>query len=311
MVDFGAIGRRALARLVLLALSLAMLAVAGQAAGTTAPKPAAAPSEPPMTVAVVRSSSPGCEPNCPQWIAAEGRITAQSPGLFKKALKLAGQTRLPVIITSPGGDVEAALAIGAMIRLRKLDVAVGWTLYSGCGPAQTDCELPKQQAGTFRGMVFTYRAYCASACPFILAAGQQRLLGPGAVAGVHQISTTMVQDRLLYREKYIIVSGKKEVISRTLISRKPAKSIVTTKLAKSLRRTLTAYLTTMGVGTGLLELFELAPPSSIHLLQPGEVTSTKLVTAFMPAGSLVETSLCQAATPAGNCVKLEPPALTP
>lgn len=283
-----------------------LLLLAAVTASAATKKTAAPPLDPPMTVAVVRSSVSGCEPDCPQWIAAEGRITPNTPALFRKALKLAGKRRLPVIITSPGGDVDAALAIGNLIRARKLDVAVGWTFFTGCWPQQKDCKLPKQQAGVYRGSALTYRAYCASACPFILAAGQQRLLGPGAVAGVHQISTTMIQDRSLYREKYIMVKGKKKVLSRTLVSRKPAKSYVTTKLAKSHRRKLTAYLKTMGVGVELIGLFDKAPPSSIYMLGAQEATATKLVTAFEPAGSLVDNGLCRAATPAGNCVKLEP-----
>ena len=283
-----------------------LLLLAAVTASAATKKTAAPPLDPPMTVVVVRSSVSGCEPDCPQWIAAEGRITPNTPALFRKALKLAGKRRLPVIITSPGGDVDAALAIGNLIRARKLDVAVGWTFFTGCWPQQKDCKLPKQQAGVYRGSALTYRAYCASACPFILAAGQQRLLGPGAVAGVHQISTTMIQDRSLYREKYIMVKGKKKVLSRTLVSRKPAKSYVTTKLAKSHRRKLTAYLKTMGVGVELIGLFDKAPPSSIYMLGAQEATATKLVTAFEPAGSLVDNGLCRGTTPAGNCVKLEP-----
>ncbi|HUR42840.1 MAG TPA: hypothetical protein VMZ01_01945 [Aestuariivirga sp.] len=297
----GGIGRTAITGL-LLAL---MVVLAG--AGTKAPPKF----DPPMTVVVVRSSVSGCEPDCPQWIAAEGRITGNTPALFKKALKLAGKKRLPVIITSPGGDVDAALAIGTLIRARKLDVAVGWTFFTGCWPQLKGCKLPKQQAGVYRGTAVTYRAYCASACPFILAAGQQRLLGPGAAAGVHQISTTMIEDRTLYRESYIVVKGKKKVLSRTLISRKPVTRSVTTKLGKSQRGKLTGYLKDMGVRAEFLGIFDKAPPSSIYVLQPQEAASTKLVTAFLAAGSLVDASRCQGAARADNCVKLAPPSRKP
>jgi len=289
IVALGVARRLALAGFLLTALALT--------ATSATKKKAAPPVDPPMTVVVVRSSIPSCEPDCPQWISAQGRITANSPAVFKKALKLAGKKRLPVIITSPGGDVDAALAIGNLIRARKLDVAVGWTVFSGCEPRQKDCK-----PAVYKGTVYTYGSYCASACPFILAAGQQRLLGWGAMVGVHKISTTMIQDRSLYREKYIIVKGKKKVLSRTLVSRKPAKSYVTTKLAKSNRRKLTAYLKTMGVGVELIGLFDKAPPTSIYMLTPEEAASTKLVTAFSSAASLVGTYLCSGPTPADNCV---------
>ena len=114
---------------------------------TTKKKPVEkAPVSPAMTFAIVRSGIVGCEPNCPQWISAEGQIMPGSASQFRKILKQAGKLRLPVVITSPGGDVEAALAIGQMIRERKLDVLVGWTLFTGCNPTTVKtCKLPKAQ----------------------------------------------------------------------------------------------------------------------------------------------------------------------
>src|SRR6185295_7098254 len=64
------------------------------------------PPSPPMVFAVVRSGIVGCEPNCPQWISAEGQIMPGSAGQFRKILKQTGKMRLPVVITSQGGDVE-------------------------------------------------------------------------------------------------------------------------------------------------------------------------------------------------------------
>src|SRR6188474_216932 len=103
----------------LLVFLLVQAAAAG--AATTKKKPEVqAPVAPPMIFAIVRSGVTGCEPNCPQWISAEGQIMPGSAGQFRKILKQAGKQRLPVVITSQGGDVEAALAIGNLIRERKL-----------------------------------------------------------------------------------------------------------------------------------------------------------------------------------------------
>src|SRR4029453_10051238 len=65
----------------------------------------------PMRVVIVRSVMAGCGSLCPQWISAEGQITAQSPAVFKKALAKAKDLRLPIVVTSVGGDVDAALKI--------------------------------------------------------------------------------------------------------------------------------------------------------------------------------------------------------
>jgi hypothetical protein len=298
----------------LLAFLLVQTAL-GEAATVKKKPEVKVPPSPSMVFAIVRSGVTGCEPNCPQWISAEGQIMPGSAGQFRKILKQAGKMRLPVVITSQGGDVEAALAIGQMIRERKLDVIVGWTLFTGCNPSVKTCKLPKEQKGVYAGLAMTSRAYCFSACPFILAAGQKRMLGTGAILGVHEISTQPITQRIRYNETYRIVNGKKKVLSRTVLSRKNIIGKVTTKLSKPFDRKLRNYLTTMGVSVTMLDLLHLAPPSSIHNLTTEEGKSTKLVTAFGNAGELVSNSLCKTTPSADNCkveknfaVALVPPA---
>jgi hypothetical protein len=259
-------------------------------------------SRPSMTFAIVRSSVPGCEPNCPQWIAAEGELKPGTGGQFRQFLKKLGNQRLPIIITSPGGDVNSALSMGRMIRTRKLDVAVGWTLYSGCAPNVKTCTLPKGQNGVYRGTAATGQGYCASACPFILMGGIRRLQGAGAYIGVHEISTQPYYERLRYYETYRMVNGKKKILSRKLLSRKKIIGKATTKLGKPFNNKLRSYLAEMGVDVKFLELLRLAPPSSIHYLTFDEAKSTHLVTDFLPGNVLTQNSLCQQKPPAASCV---------
>lgn len=291
-------------RIISVGRSLAFAALAWTLAAIpafAAPKKAAPPQDPPLTAHIVRSSMPGCEPDCPQWIAVSGALTAGSPAVFKKALKQAGKARLPVIINSPGGDVDAALAIGRMIRERKLDVAVGWTLYSGCAPKDKACKLPKADKGVYRGLIFAFNGYCLSACPFILAAGQKRLAGGGALVGVHQISSQSIQERVTYREEYRMVNGKKKVISRKVLGRKTVKGKVTAKMSKPLRRKLEAYLQGMGVKPALVDLLDRAPPESIYLLQHDDLNSTDLATSQESAVTMGDPGLCKFDQPAENC----------
>ncbi len=284
------------------ALALLLVQAVTVETATTKKKPVEkAPVSPPMVFAIVRSATVGCEPNCPQWISAEGQIMPGSASQFRKILKQAGKLRLPVVITSQGGDVEAALAIGQMIRERKLDVLVGWTLFTGCNPTVKTCKLPKEQKGVYAGLAMTSRGYCLSACPFIVAAGQKRILGAGAVLGVHEITTQPITQRIRYNETYRMVNGKKKVLSRKVVSRKNIIGKPTTKLSKSFDKKLKAYLTTMGVSVAMLDLLRLAPPSAIHTLSNNEMKSTNLVTAFGDAAELVSNSLCKTATPADNC----------
>jgi hypothetical protein len=299
--ELGVPGFRQVLSLALVLALLLVQAVMGDAA-TTKKKPVEkAPVLPSMAFAIVRSGIVGCEPNCPQWISAEGQIMPGSANQFRKILKQAGDLRLPVVITSPGGDVEAALAIGQMIRQRKLDVLVGWTLFTGCNPTVKTCKLPKEQKGVYAGLVMTSRGYCLSACPFIFAAGQKRILGSGAFLGVHEITTQPITQRIRYNETYRIVNGKKKVLSRKVVSRKNIIGKSTTKLSKSFDKKLKAYLNTMGVSLAMLDLLHLAPPSAIHTLTMEEMKSTNLVTALGNAADLVSNSLCKAATPADSC----------
>jgi hypothetical protein len=164
--------------LVLLAVILAL----GDCGSTLAAKKKSAPPSPPkliyeapMTVVIVRNNVSLCEPNCPEWIAAEGEITDGTPAKFRDVFKRMGKKQLPIVIRSPGGSINAALEIGKMIRKRKLDVAVGSTQFDGCGPNRKDCKLPKVNKGIYRGTASSFYGFCNSACPLILAGGTVRL----------------------------------------------------------------------------------------------------------------------------------------
>lgn len=87
-------------------------------------------------------------------IIAIGEIRADTPVQLRKLLSLLDGRKLPVVITSPGGRLSAALSMGRMIRKYGLDVTVQGT--------------------------------CTSACPFVLAGGIERRVEQGAIVGVHQ-----------------------------------------------------------------------------------------------------------------------------
>lgn len=259
--------------------------------------------EPPMTVVIVRDSAADCEPLCPQWISAEGEITNATPALFRKAIQNAGKADLPVLIQSGGGDVRAAIAIGRMIRKRGLDVGVGWTNFRDiCKPSQS-CKLPPENNGIYHGISYHTEAYCSSACPLILAGGVKRTAGWGTYIGVHQVLTKWVQsDALTIREKYYIIHGRKKVVSRTVIARKKGKSYTTNGLYKGLRKELTAYLNTMGVGLGLFDDMDKAPPTSIYWMPADELSKLKLLTGSDQSDTMLSRSICRAQPAPSLCV---------
>lgn len=290
-------------RLALIMVAMLLAFGAAQGASKTKKKQAAPPQVPVMSVVIVQSNLPNCAPLCPQWISAEGQITEKTPALFRKVLAKTGKQMLPVIVSSPGGDVEAALAIGEILRARHAEVVIGWTYFADCAPAAKDCKLKKEAKGIYRGLAMGWNAYCMSACSFILASGEKRVLPTGGYLGVHQISQRVSQEKVYYRENYKIVNGKKKVISRKVVSRKPYKSYTTTRLGKADNRKIANYLDKMGVNRKqVLALFEMASPSEIHLLSNDEAKGTRLVTDFVTAVDLMPLSLCNSNPPAPNCV---------
>ncbi len=260
--------------------------------------------EPSMRVVIVRDSAPDCEPLCPQWISAEGEIVAGTPALFKRALKNAGKAKLPVVIQSGGGNVRAALEIGRLIRKAGLDVGVGWTSFRDiCKPGSANCKLPPENGSLYRGIPFHGGAYCSSACPLVLAGGINRLAGPGTYIGEHQVLTSWVQgDSITYREKFYMVQGKKKIISRTVVSRKKGKSFTTNGLYKGLRKELTVYLNQMGVGLGLFDAMEKAPPTSIYWMPEDELSKLKLVTSSAQLDTVLSRAVCKGKPAPSFCV---------
>ena len=114
----------------LLALASTLLALPA----TAQDKSAAAPQPEPMRFVVTRSAEP-CEPDCREWIAAQGAITKDTPAELRRALTDLNGRKLPLLVYSTGGTVEAAwdaFSRGSAIRrakragfLRNVAVALG------------------------------------------------------------------------------------------------------------------------------------------------------------------------------------------
>ncbi|MGT2468889.1 hypothetical protein ACVOMV_35760 [Mesorhizobium atlanticum] len=267
---------------------------------------AAAKEDPPdygptMRFVVVRSSAPGCEPNCPEWISAEGTIEAGTPALFRRLLSTLGGRQLPIVVNSPGGNVDAALQLGRMIRKNKLDIAVGITEFSGCLPGTKNCRDNDAKQQPYSGVAYDSGAMCNSACPLMFAGGVRRVVGEWAYLGVHQITTTFRREKLLYRTTYRVVNGKKKIISTRIVSRKNAGSYKTYEMSKAVEKRLSAYLKEMGVEQGVLDVMKATPASDIRQIEPDDMLEMKLVTSLDPIDLLTEKTMCRRNPVPANC----------
>lgn len=293
----------------LLAMVLAVAAVAGS--GTAAEKKSGAdkPANPfdlPMFFVVVRSNAGYCEPNCPEWIYGEGQIESGTPSAFRKILGQVGDRHLPLILLSPGGNVEAAIEMGRIIRKNKIAVQIGYTRFYNCSPRDPDCVGDSPQTGEFRGMAMVNGAFCWSACPLILAGGERRLSSEWSYTGVHQVTTVYQREQVYYRERYKMVDGKKKVISRKILSRKKAGTQSTTRLPKATRKMLTGYFREMGIEKSLLKAMLSTTPDKIRKLTPVEMLDMHLITELSTTDLLTNPMLCVHDGGPENCVIRNP-----
>jgi hypothetical protein len=240
-------------------LALAGLLNAGSRALADLRPPPRPHGDPPMRIVRITSSDPACEPNCPEWISAEGRIVPGTAGAFRKAILDLGGRRLPVLISSHGGSLGDALQMGELIRQRRLAVAVARTLIANCPERAPSCPAA-------RGQAITGGAFCASACPLILAAGVERLVGPVPMVGVHQITE--------------VLKEKEGLAHLTTI-----KKIYEPGYADA---AVQAYLAAMGVGEPVMTLLRKTPASSIRWLSLPEMAESHLATEALDAAAPVQ-----------------------
>ncbi len=246
---------------------------------------AAAPSTPrgpsqavfqPMRFARVVADDPSCRPNCAEWISAEGQIVlGTSPAFAREIVALAGR-RLPVLINSPGGSTVDAMAMGRLIRAQKLAVAVAHTELTPCAGSTSAC-------GESRGTASSYGAFCGSACPLVLAGGIERYASPLSLIAVHHFwrmvtKTTVLRNYLVY---YRIIGGKKEEISRKLTSEK--RNQTTEKQAPTAKNEteLASYLSEMGIGAPIRDLYESTPSTTVRYLAAEELQRSRLITIWI------------------------------
>ena len=237
------------------ALALGLLAANSAFADLKLPPPQPR-RDPPMRILHVTGVDPTCQPNCPEWISAEGIITPGKAQEFARLIEGLRGRRLPILISSHGGSVRDALAMGMLIRTRGLVVAVARTLIANCPERAQNCP-------DARGRAIVGGAYCASACPLVLAGGVERLVGPLPLVGVHQVTTVEKE-----------TEGSEGLTRvRKFYEQRPVDQVVQT------------YLHAMGVQDPVMEILRRTPAASIRWLSPAELSESRLATGALDASS--------------------------
>ncbi|HWT60934.1 MAG TPA: hypothetical protein VN284_24115, partial [Rhizobium sp.] len=118
-----------------------------------------------------------CQDECTQWISAEGEITPETPARLQAILKTLGERKLPVVLQSYGGDMDAAFAMGRTIRAAGLETSIGRTRLPHCPTLDPRCKASMAKSGATMGEVSAGGAYCLSSCTLVLMSGTPRLVG--------------------------------------------------------------------------------------------------------------------------------------
>ncbi|WP_186417235.1 hypothetical protein [Bosea sp. CS1GBMeth4] len=220
-------------------------------------KPAAAPQPEPMRIVLTRSPEP-CEPDCREWLAAQGAITSETLGELRRALASLNGRKVPLLVYSTGGTVEVAIAMGELARKSGLDIAVARTVFSQRDPAL--------------GTIDERSPLCASACTLFLAGGQRRIIPPQSRIGVHQ--QTIVETETTTVRDYKIVRGRKELVDERTETRTVKQEQATGEIDARMRR----HLDAMGLDRSFLEVTVSTPADTMRYLKPDEMLATTIAT---------------------------------
>lgn len=262
------------------------------AAKTPSRKPPV-PVEPPMRVFIVKSAEAGCEPHCPEWIAAQGKIDRGAVARFKTVLKQLGARKLPVLIHSGGGDMDASFAIGRLLRKNGLDVAVARTAFIPCAAGDAGCRRNKAKTNVKTaayGLPDEAFAVCGSACAFVLAAGARRFVGPTAFVGVHQIMLMQTYNKVLRTYQVTVkpsASGRPRVQKKLIATKIVSQKIVPKKAPQSTYARVERYFAEMGVTRQIMPMLQDTPHAAVRWLTHDELRATGIATHRMNAAQLI------------------------
>jgi len=257
-----------------------------------------------MRFVKVRGDNAACRPNCPEWISAEGKIVTGSADALERTLNASGGRRLPIAINSAGGAVNDAMAMGRLIRAKRLAVVVAHTTLTPCPKGAKTCNDAK-------GVVESHGAYCASACTLALAGGIERYVSPQSYVGVHQMTEVIQQTqvRKLYKVRYLKFAGIKLELSRHFVGQQT--STTTAKLAANdaVDYDVADYFAEMGVADPVMKLTMTTPSKSIHWMTADELRLSHLATVWVDRANPILAD-AQSSGLAGSAIDAKSPSAT-
>jgi len=210
---------------------------------------------PPMVFYVAKGAPDTCGRGCDTWIAVEGKIDDEAASRFRKFLFQTDRdwpATLPLYFSSPGGNLEQALAMGRMLRQRPRVARVARTTVKECdAQLQSDqaCLKIKQSGRALDADLSTRASLCSSACAYLILGATTRQIEPATVIGVH--SPKFIPRHPQQSERALAEAEQRGTVGAD--------------------RLITAYLAAMKINRGLLDLVRTVNYESMHLLTRSEL----------------------------------------
>lgn len=190
--------------------------------------------------------------HCPRAMIAEGEISDDSPAKFTRFLRQEMQVpglHALIFLNSPGGNVESALKLGALLHEAGASAVVGRPVVGVSAGSASSRRRAAQTMG-----LSVVPGQCASACVYTLMGAKKRMVPEGARLGVHRMSA---------RIHMHAPEGGHNLQSRIFAG-------------ESELRTLRDYAARVGGSQDLISLAESTPHDRIRVLSADEIRRYRL-----------------------------------
>lgn len=165
----------------------------------------------PMVFYDAHGDANACGPGCSEWIAADGKIDRDSADRLVELLAHLKGAYPPIFFHSPGGSVTGSIALGEIMRARKLTVSVGHTVPLNCDgdtKSENSCDVDIRAGRPIEARLDPLTAMCNSGCVYALAGGSVRLIPPWVTLGIHDIGIDVAAAKIRHPNARIIEMAK-------------------------------------------------------------------------------------------------------
>ena len=208
----------------------------------------------PIVFYVAKGAADACGLGCDTWIAIEGQFDGSAAARFRRFFQPLRSRNLPIYITSPGGNLEQALAMGTYLHEKPAVVRVARTIVRDCGFEAQDsdvCLKLKRSGRELAGDLWTRNATCNSACPYFLLGASRREIAPDSALGVHSAKVIT---------QFLGVVPTPEMLAAANQRGKERSNGL-----------LASYFSRVGADTGLLKLVSTVKFEDVHVLTRDEI----------------------------------------